>query len=460
MDFTSLLKPQREFFLAGTTRPVQFRKLALQRLARAIESRESEILAALNTDLRKPPQEVYSSEIGIVQAEIAHAVRHLESWVKPRRRKPPRIAWPSRVDLLAEPRGMALIIGPWNYPFQLLLSPLVGAIAAGNCAVLKPSEIAVHSAAVIADLATDAFDSRHITVVQGDRETSQALLSHRFDSIFFTGSTRVGREVMAAAAKHLTPVTLELGGKCPCIVCDDAPVDLAARRIIWGKMMNAGQTCVAPDFVLVGHKMRDALVAAMKAAIAAFYPDGAHQSPDFGRIINRRHFDRLVGYLSSGVIAEGGEHDAGELYIAPTLLTDVAPDSPVMTDEIFGPILPIIPVSNLDEAFDFLRGRPDPLSAYLFTKDRDHQRRAAAELRCGGMCINDVVLHITGKDYPFGGIGDSGIGMYHGKASFDTFTHFKPVLSCSTAIDLRFRYPPAKHAMRLVKRIFRFLLKH
>ena len=459
MDFTLLLKHQRELFLCGTTRPVKFRKLALRRLARAIESRESEILAALNKDCRKPAQEVYCSEIGIVQAEIAHAVRHLNGWAKPRRRKPPRIAWPSRVELLAEPRGIALIMGPWNYPFQLLLSPLVGAIAAGNCAVVKPSEIAAHSAAVIADLATDAFDPRHIAVVQGDRETSQALLSHRFDSIFFTGSTGVGREVMAAASKHLTPVTLELGGKCPCIVCDDAPVALTARRIIWGKMMNAGQTCVAPDFVLVGHKMRDPLVAAMKAAIAAFYPAGAHQSPDFGRIINRRHFDRLVGYLSNGVIAAGGEHDAGDLYIAPTLLTDVAPESPVMTDEIFGPILPIIAVNDINEAFRFLHDRPVPLSSYLFTNDRNYQRRAEAELRCGGMCVNDVVLHITGKDYPFGGVGDSGIGAYHGKASFDTFTHFKPVLRCSTAIDLRFRYPPLKSTVRVVKRIFRFLLK-
>jgi aldehyde dehydrogenase (NAD+) len=459
MDFTSLLNQQREFFQSRATRPVEFRADALRRFADAIEKRESEIFSALHKDLRKPPQEAYSAEIGFVQAEIEHALRHVEKWVKPQRRSAPKVAWPARADMVPEPRGMALIMGPWNYPLQLVLSPLVGALAAGCCAVIKPSELVPFTAEIIEKIIKDAFEERHVAVVRGDRTACQALLAQRFDSIFFTGSAPVGREVMAAASKFLTPVTLELGGKCPCIVCDDAALEVTARRIVWGKFMNAGQTCVAPDHVLVSRTMRDPLIAAMKTAMASFYPAGPRQSPDYARIINRRHFDRLVGYLGDGTIAHGGQNDADDLFIAPTILTDVSPDTPVMTEEIFGPILPIMDVHDVDEAFRSLRGKPDPLSAYIFTKDRTIQRRAAAEVRSGGMCINDVVLHLAGKDYPFGGLGESGMGTYHGKASFDVFTHFKPVLRCSTAIDMRFRYPPARLSLKTFKRIFRFLLK-
>jgi aldehyde dehydrogenase (NAD+) len=325
--------------------------------------------------------------------------------------------------------------------------------------VLKPSELAPHTSEVIADLISDAFDPRHITVVQGDREISQALLQQPFDSIFFTGSASVGRDVMSAAAKHLTPVTLELGGKCPCIVCDDAPVELAARRIIWGKMMNAGQTCVAPDFVIVSSRLREPLITAMKSCIESFYPAGPRNSTDFARIVNRRHFDRLVNYLGDGAIAHGGEHDAAELYIAPTLLTDVPVDAPVMTEEIFGPILPIVVIDDLNDAFRFLSARPTPLAAYIFTNDSPIQHRAITEIRSGGMCINDVVVQITGKHSPFGGLGESGMGAYHGKASFDTFTHFKSVLRCSTALDLPYRYPPVRAPMPVFRKVFRFLLK-
>jgi len=459
MDFTLLLKIQRDFFSTHATRPVAFRIAALKRLAGAIEAREATILAALHQDLRKPPQEAYASEIGWVLSEVEHAIRHVKKWARPERRGRPRMAWFSRARVVPEPRGVALIMGPWNYPLQLILSPLVGALAAGNCAVLKTSELTPQSARVIAEIVRAAFSEEHVAVVQGDQEIARSLLAQRFDTVFFTGSSRVGRQVMAAAAKHLTPVTLELGGKSPCIVCEDAPVELAARRIIWGKMMNAGQTCVAPDYVLVDFKRYEELMAAMKAALERFYTLHPQQSPDFGRIVNRHHFDRLKGYLSDGTIAWGGDVDADELYIAPTLLTNVRADAAVMTEEIFGPILPIIPVRNVDEALAFVQARPAPLAVYLFTKDRALQQRVVYHIRCGSVCMNDVVVQLFGKDLPFGGVGESGFGSYHGKASFDAFTHFKSVLHCSTAIELSQRYPPARLSLSRFKKVIRFLLR-
>ena len=446
MDCAPLIARQRQHFQTGTTRPVAFRLEQLRRLQAAIESRESTLLSALHADLHKSLHEAYVSEIGIVLSDIRHALKHLPAWMKPQRRPLPLLAWPGKAYVASEPFGVALIIGPWNYPLLLLFSPLVGAIAAGNCAVLKPSEFAPQTAAVIAKLIADTFPVESIAVVEGDRDTGESLLREKFDTIFFTGSTNVGRAVLTAAAKHLTPVTLELGGKCPAIVCADASLAVTARRIAWGKFMNAGQTCVAPDFVLVDRRIRQPLVDALKRAVREFYGDNPQQSSDYGRIVNRTHFDRLSAYVASG--------DAGDLYIPPTILTDVSWDSPVMQEEIFGPILPILEFENLDDVLKQLRARPTPLALYLFTNDRPTQQHVIGETRSGGVCINDTIVHMVGHDLPFGGLGESGMGRYHGKASFDCFSHSRSVVRRSTLFDSRFRYPPPKLSLTRLRKLW------
>jgi aldehyde dehydrogenase (NAD+) len=457
MDFASIITRQRAFFHSGATRATGFRLEQLRKLQNLLESNDGELLAALHADLGKSPHEAYTSEIAFVLGEIRHAIRNLPSWVKPERRKSPLIAWPAKSVVRREPFGVALIIGPWNYPLQLLLSPLVGAIAAGNCAVLKPSEMAPHTAGLVDRLIRATFPAEFITSIQGGRETAEALLGEKFDTIFFTGSTRTGRAVMAAAARHLTPVTLELGGKCPCIVGEDAPVDLTARRIVWGKFMNAGQTCVAPDHVWAHQRIAPALLEAMKRTLAEFYGSAPKESPDYGRIINAAHLGRLTGYLNDGQIACGGESDAATLYIAPTILTQPRMDSPVMTDEIFGPILPVIGFSDLNEVLHTLRERPKPLAAYLFARDRAVQERVLAGTESGGVCINDTILQILGADLPFGGVGESGMGTYHGRAGFDCFSHPRAIMTRSLATDPKFRYPPPRTPLDTLKRILRFI---
>jgi acyl-CoA reductase-like NAD-dependent aldehyde dehydrogenase len=414
-------------------------------------------LAALHADLRKSPHDAYLSEIGFVLGEIRHAMRHLSSWMKPERRRSPMLAWPARSHIRPEPFGVALIIGPWNYPLQLLLSPLVGSIAAGNCAILKPSEFAPHTAEVLAQMIRSAYPDEYLTVIRGDKETSEALLREKFDTLFFTGGTEVGRVVMAAAARHLTPVTLELGGKCPCIVCHDAPLEITARRIIWGKFMNAGQICVAPDHVWVDHRIAPALLDAMRKTLMDFYGESPQQCPDYGRIINRRHLERLAEYLKQGRVICGGECDPDDLYMAPTFLTEVSLDSPVMTEEIFGPVLPVIEFSDIDGVLAKLRERPKPLAVYLFTGDRGLQERVIDGTQSGGVCINDTILQILGNDLPFGGVGESGMGNYHGRASFDCFSHRRSVLRRSLGFDPEFRYPPPEIPLKWLKRLLRFL---
>jgi aldehyde dehydrogenase (NAD+) len=458
VNFTSTVQRQRAFFQSGMTRPVEFRCSQLHKLRDALLANEPALLAALHADLRKSAYAAYSTELGLVLSEIRHDLGCLPTWAKARRRRPPLLVWPARAFVQPEPYGVALILGPWNYPLQLLLSPLVGALAAGNCAVLKPSEFAPHTAAALAQLVSSTFPQEYLAVVQGERAVAEALLRERFDCIFFTGSTIVGRAVMAAAARHLTPVTLELGGKCPCLVCADAPLEVTARRIAWGKFMNAGQTCVAPDFVLVERNTLGPLVAALKRAIHQFYGGDPRQSPEYGRIINQQHLARLTAYLSSGHIEHGGGHDATDLYLAPTILTGVTPDAPVMQEEIFGPILPVLPFDRLDDALALLRDRPTPLALYLFTRDQTTQQRVLATTRSGGVCINDTVTHMIGKDLPFGGLGDSGLGAYHGKASFDRFTHRRSVLRRSLAFDPTLRYPPPRISLATLKRAYRFLL--
>ncbi len=458
MDFAATSQRQRIFFQTGATRSMEFRRAQLGRLAAALERHEAKLLAALHADLRRSPMQGYTTEIGLVQAEIRHAQKHLAPWAAPKRRRTPWFVAPARGWVQSEPFGVVLILGPWNYPVQLLVSPLVSAIAAGNCVVLKPSELAPCTAEVIGTLLRECFADEYISVATGGANVAEALLRERFDKIFFTGSTRVGRLVMAAAAKHLTPVTLELGGKCPAIVCADAPVKLAARRIAWGKFMNAGQTCVAPDFVLVAREAHAPFVAAMKQALQEFYGDAPALCADYGRIVNQAHFERLVNYLRDGKAVHGGRHDAKDLFIAPTILADVSPGAAVMQEEIFGPILPVLEFEKLDDALALLRDRPTPLALYLFTRDRATEARVLAEARSGGACVNDVVSHMIGAGLPFGGLGESGMGSYHGRAGFEAFSHQRAVLRRATWLDTPFRYPPQKLSVAELKRAMRFLL--
>jgi aldehyde dehydrogenase (NAD+) len=456
MEVSSILARQRKMFDSGATLSMAFRREALQTLALLLETHEAEFLQALYADLRKSAHEAYASEIGFVQNEIRYALRHLASWMRPQRRKTPWLAWPARSEVRRQPFGVALIIGPWNYPLQLLLSPLVGAIAAGNCAVLKPSELAPHTSALLTRLLSAAFPQEFIAIIPGERDVAEALLAERFDNIFFTGSSEIGKRVMAAAARHLTPVTLELGGKCPCIVCHDSPVKTAARRIVWGKFMNAGQTCVAPDHLWVDARVVDSLVVALRETIDEFFGPDAQQSKDYGRIINRRHFDRLVSYLNDGKIACGGKCDAEDLYLAPTVITDLSHESAMRDQEIFGPILPVFVFSQIEDVLDHLRGCSKPLALYLFTENHDVQQRVIEQSQSGGVCVNDTVMQILGRDLPFGGIGESGMGQYHGRASFECFSHPRAVMKRGTGSDPAHRYPPMKTPFIWLKRMLRY----
>jgi aldehyde dehydrogenase (NAD+) len=458
MGFTATILRHRALFESGATRPLDFRCSQLRTFSAALERHEPELLSALQADLRKSPFQGVATELGLVQAEIRHALKHLHRWAAPQKRKTPWFVAPARGWAQAEPLGVALILGPWNYPVQLLLTPLASAIAAGNCAVLKPSELAPRTAEVIAALVRESFTEDLVSVVTGGPDVAEALLAERFDKIFFTGSTQVGRLVMAAAAKHLTPVTLELGGKCPAIVCADASLALAARRLAWGKFMNAGQTCVAPDFVLVQRGVREPFVVALRKSLREFYGEDASRSADYGRIVSARHFQRLVNYLRDGKVVHGGTHDAKDLFLAPTIMEDVSPDAPVMQEEIFGPILPVLEFAQLGDALASLRGRPTPLALYVFSNGRATQARVLGETRSGGACVNDVVSHMIGTGLPFGGLGESGMGAYHGRAGFDVFSHQRAVLRRATWLDTPFRYPPQKLSLAGLKRAMRFLL--
>ncbi len=438
-DIAEILRGQYD---TGRTRPLSWRLAQLDGLKRMVREREEEILAALAIDVGKPHFEGYAAEVAYVAKDIAHAQRHLASWLKPRQVKTPLMTQPGKSRIVPEPLGVVLIIAPWNYPFGLSMSPLVGALAAGNCAVVKPSEIAPETSALIASRLPDYVDDCCVKVVEGGVPETTDLLAQRWDHIFYTGNGQVGRIVMTAAAKHLTPVTLELGGKSPCIIDSDANLTVAARRIAWGKWTNAGQTCVAPDYVLVHRDVHDALLDELAATVRRFWGDDPQRSPDFGRIVNTRHHQRLMKLMDSGDVFLGGHSDEADRYIAPTILVNVAPDSPVMRDEIFGPILPVLQVGDLDEAIVFVNRRPKPLALYLFAQDEQVHQQVIARTSSGGMTINHAWLHLTVRDLPFGGIGESGMGCYHGQASFDTFSHRKSVLVQSTRLDPPLLYPP------------------
>ncbi len=456
-----LIKAQRQFFNSGRTRSLDFRVKQLRTLRSAIIDNEAAILEACRSDMNKPPMEAYTSERGMVLNEIDHVARNLQYWAKPRRAKTPLLNtrlfgiaqhFLASSYIYSEPYGVVLIMGPWNYPFQLTLNPLVGAIAAGNCSILKPSEVAPHSSAVIARIISENFDPAFISVIEGGPETAQALLTEKFDYIFFTGGTRIGKIVMEAAAKHLTPVTLELGGKNPCIVDTDVHVEHAARRIVWGKFFNAGQTCMTTDYILANRAIKKNLLESIKKTIKEFYGDDPAKSPDYARIINENHFERLSRLLKEGEIVIGGDTNSEDHYIAPTVIDNVSPEYAIMKEEIFGPILPVIEYELLNDAIAFVNERPKPLALFFFSKDKEKQERVLKETSAGGGCINETFVHEINFALPFGGVGASGIGKYHGKFSYDTFSNLKSIIKKSFLIDLTLRYPPYKDKFKRSKR--------
>lgn len=449
-----LLKAHRAFFNSGTTRDISFRLEQLTRLRQAIVSNEREIFEALRRDLRKPAFEAYGGESAIVVSEIDFAIKHLACWAKPKKVRTPLAMLPSRSAIHAQPYGVALIIGPWNFPFQLMFAPLVAAIAAGNCALLKPSHDAPHSSHLIAKIVSDTFDPAYISVSEGGLEVAQELLQEPLDYIFFTGGPAGGREVMAAAAKHLTPVALELGGKNPCIVDDDIHLEHTARRIVWGKFFNAGQSCVAVDYILANRNIKEELTRRIMTITREFYGSDPKHSPDFGRIVNERHFDRLQGLMHCGRIRMGGSSDRAERYIEPTILDEIVGDEPVMQEEIFGPLLPILEYRHLGEAIEFVNAQPKPLALYFFSHDTVRQERVLRETSSGGGCINDTVIQETSVHLPFGGVGMSGIGAYHGKAGFDAFSHHRSIVRSSFLVDIPLRYPPYKDHLKWLRKIF------
>ena len=420
-EIRNTLAAQKQFFKSGCTRDLNFRLENLKRLKKGIIQNEAAIMAALKKDLCKSPYESYLSEVGVVLDEIRFASRRLKSWARPRRVKTPITLWFGSSRIYSEPYGRVLIISPWNYPFLLSISPLIGALAAGNCIVLKPSEYAPRTATIISEIMASHLDSNHVAVLEGDAKIGEALLEERFDYIFFTGSLAVGKIVMSAAAKFLTPVTLELGGKNPCIIDRDADMDTAARRIAFGKFLNAGQTCIAPDYLWVHHSNKQEFMELIRKYVIRFYGEDPRKSTDFARIINQRHFNRLRALLEKGEVIVGGQSDPQELYIAPTVICNLSWDDPVMQDEIFGPILPVVEFEDLSEVISGINSRPKPLALYVFSNQPGNYRRVIDEVSFGNGCINDTVVQFANPHLPFGGVGSSGMGSYHGKASFDIF---------------------------------------
>jgi acyl-CoA reductase-like NAD-dependent aldehyde dehydrogenase len=457
-EIQRIAQVQRDFFATNRTKEIAFRKTQLKKLKALIEDNEDAIVEVLHKDLHKHEFESYATEIGFVLVDLDKTIASLKSWAAPKKVKTPLFMQVASSKIQSEPYGNTLIIAPWNYPVQLLIAPLIGAIAAGNTAILKPSEYAQHTSALFTRLLNNAFDENYIKVIEGAVTETQFLLEEKFDYIFFTGSTNVGKIVYQAAAKHLTPVTLELGGKSPCIVDNDIHLERTAKRIVWGKFVNVGQTCIAPDYLLVNERIKAALVKKIQFYIKEFFGDNPQQSDSLGRIINERHFDRLIGYLENGKIITGGQHDKSDRYIAPTLLDKVNLDSPVMEEEIFGPILPIIEYNNLREAIDFIKARPKPLALYIFSKNDKKIDRILSETSSGGACINDTLMHIANPHLPFGGVGQSGIGAYHGQSSFDLFSHQKSVLHRSFMVEEPIRYAPYKLKRSWLKKLMDWTL--
>ena len=451
MDIHEIVESEKHFFRTGVTRGVDFRIDMLKKFRKAIIENDELISAALKADLNKQPFESYMCETGLLLEEINFHIKRLKKWSKTRRVKSGIGQLPGKSYVCPEPYGVVLIMAPWNYPVQLCLMPLVGAISAGNCAVVKPSAYAPESSRVISKLIESAFPTGFVTAVEGGRDANKALLDEPFDYIFFTGSVAVGKTVMEAAAKRLTPVTLELGGKSPIIVDETANLPLAARRIAFGKVLNAGQTCVAPDYLMIEKSVEAPFIEEYKKALADFFPDG--DMSGMVRIINDKHFDRVCNILdNSGNVVIGGARDAETRFIEPAVLTGVPVDSPAMQQEIFGPVLPVLPYEKLDDCIDFIRSRPKPLALYIFSENKMNQEKVLNSCSFGGGCINDTVIHLASSHMSFGGVGESGMGSYHGKKSFDTFTHYRSVLK-QGKLDVKLRYFPYKSGKEKITRM-------
>ncbi len=433
----------RASFNTNITRPLAFRQQQLAAIAHMLKDHETAMSKALHQDMGRPSLEAYTGDIAVTSAEIAYMQKKLKRWSKPTNVWTSLAAQPGKSRIYHEPYGVVLIIAPWNYPLQLSIGPLIGAIAAGNCAILKPSELAPATSELLYKLLPQYIEPECYQVIQGGIEETTALLEEQFDYIFYTGNPTVGKIIMQAAAKFLTPVTLELGGKSPCIVDKNTDIDLAARRILFGKFFNAGQTCIAPDYILAHEDIEEKLLQAMKKNLIAFYGNNPKNSKDFGRIINHKHHQRLMKLMQSGgEIVTGGDADAEERYISPTILHHVPPDAAIMQEEIFGPLLPVITIKNINEAIQFINKRAKPLALYLFSNDKKIQQQVLESTSSGGVCINHTSLHYVVNDLPFGGVGMSGMGSYHGKASFDTFSHHKSVLIKPMRFDIPIIYPP------------------
>ena len=451
------LLQMRNYFNSGITKPYAFRKEQLKKLQAAVKKYEKQIHEALYTDLKKSPEECWVTETGFLLAEISHTLKHLKNWMQPQLVPTNLLNLPSKSYVLQEPLGVVLIISPWNYPFQLLMTPLAGAIAAGNCVMLKASEFAPATSAIMKQLIEETFEKDFVQIAEGDGATviPEMMNNFTFDHIFYTGSTTVGKIIYKMAAERLVPVTLELGGKSPCIVEADANIKVAAKRIAFAKFSNAGQMCVAPDYVLVHESKKEELITEFKKALAGFFGDDAATSYEYGRIINEKQFDRLTGYLQQGRIVSGGKTDKSKLYIEPTILENVSLDSAIMKEEIFGPILPVIPFDNMEKAKSIIDRNPNPLAFYVFTSDKAREKNWLTSVPFGGGCINNTALHLTNQDLPFGGRGFSGSGQYHGRYSFDTFSHKKSIMKTPTWFDPAMKYPPFKGKLKLFKWIIK-----
>ncbi|WP_340074106.1 aldehyde dehydrogenase [Leptobacterium sp. I13] len=448
-----IINKQHKFFNTRTSYDVSYRVATLKKLKAEIIAKEQAICNALYADFKKPVFESLLSETQFVLAELSTAIKKTRSWAKPKSIWPSLANFPSSDVIYSEPRGTVLIIAPWNYPFQLAIAPLIGAVAAGNTVVLKPSELTPHTSKIITEIVATVFDQNHVTVVEGGVETSQALLKEKWGYIFFTGSVGVGKIIYKAAAEHLTPVTLELGGKNPCIIDETVNIKLTAKRIVWGKFLNGGQTCIAPDYILIRSKIKEPFIEAMQNEIQAAYGENPQVSPDYPRIVNEKNFDRLAIMLKGEETPVGGIVDKEDLYIAPTIVDNPSLDSEVMKDEIFGPILPVIPYEEIT-AIDLIISHYDkPLSLYVFSKKNSFAKKLIKKYAFGGGAINDTIVHIVNKRMPFGGVGHSGIGAYHGKLSFDIFSHKKSVVKRGTWIDIPIRYAPYAKKINLAKKI-------
>lgn len=446
------LQQMRQYFNSQRTKDVSFRIQSLQTLYKQIKLHEQDIIQALHEDLHKSPFEAFSTEIGLVLKEIKHHIKHVKQWQRPEKKLTPFLFFPSKSNIFKEPYGLALIIAPWNYPFQLLFSPLVGAISAGNCVVLKTSPSAPATAKVMDSIISACFSPDYVSIFHGNREMNQLLLSQRFDYIFYTGSPAVGKVVMKAAAEHLTPITLELGGKSPCIVDKNADIRTAARRIMWGKTINAGQTCIAPDYLFVHKSIKNTFITALQEAVHMMFGDNPQAAPDYPRIVSPTAMQRLIGYIDKGNIVFGGRYDLADKYIEPTVVDNLTADAGLLSEEIFGPIFPLMTFDDIQEVITYINEREKPLALYFFSKDKQAVHKILGQTSSGSVCINDTIIYVANHRLPFGGVGNSGMGAYHGKYSFDTFTHKKATVVSSFSVDFPIKYPPYKGKLDKFKR--------